>query len=98
MHAKKVGNTSEFLLAFVDESDKQLFTKKLLNWANKKRNNFNIYNIVFSLKKPQRKSRGGIIILQLCNKNVDDMIQSSGDMEHDGLKLAILAWGYLEQI
>ena len=72
--------------------------KKLLNWANKKRNNFNIYNIVFSLKKPQRKSPGGIIILQLCNKNVDDMIQSSGDMEHDGLKLAILAWGYLEQI
>ena len=27
-HVKKVGNTSEFILAFVDESDKQLFTKK----------------------------------------------------------------------
>ena len=27
--------------------------KKLLNWANEKRNNFNIYNIVFSLKNPK---------------------------------------------
>ena len=25
--------------------------KKLLNWANKKQNNFNIYNVVFKKKK-----------------------------------------------
>ena len=28
--------------------------KKLLNWANKKQNNFNIYNVVFFLKKERK--------------------------------------------
>ena len=35
-----------FFLAFTDELEKQIL-KKLLKWANKKQNNFNIYNAAF---------------------------------------------------
>ena len=49
--------------------------KKLLKWANKKYKNFNICNVVFFQKKS--KTRGDIIILHLCTKNLDDMIYSS---------------------
>ena len=34
-----------FFLAFTDELEKQL-SKKLLKWANKKRTNFNTYNVI----------------------------------------------------
>ena len=34
------------LFAFIDELEKQIL-KKLLEWANKKENNFNTYNVVF---------------------------------------------------
>ena len=40
-----------FFLAFTDELEKQRFVKKLLKWANKKQNNFNIYNVAFFKKK-----------------------------------------------
>ena len=50
--------------------------KKLLKWANKKCKNFNIYNVVFFLKK-KRKTPRYVIILYLCIKNLDDMIYSS---------------------
>ena len=33
--------------AFIDELEKQIIIKKLLMWANKKQNNFNIYNVAF---------------------------------------------------
>ena len=42
---KKVGHTSEF--------EKHLF-KKLLKWANKKQNDFNIYNVAFKKKKKEK--------------------------------------------
>ena len=49
-YVKKVGHTSEFFLAFIDELEKQIFIKKLLKWANEKQNNFNIYNVAFFKK------------------------------------------------
>ena len=51
----KVGHNSEFFLAFTDELEKQIFIKKLLKWANKKQNNFNIYNA--ALKKKNNKEK-----------------------------------------
>ena len=59
----------------------------MLKWANKKQNNFNIYNAAF---KKKRKSTDDTIIWQLCTKNLDDMIYSSWDIEFDRLKLVIL--------
>ena len=44
-HVKKVGTSQNFFLAFIDELEKQYLFKKLLKWANKERNNFNIYNV-----------------------------------------------------
>ena len=43
-----------FCLAFIDELEKLL--KKLLKWANKKCKNFNIYNVVFFVKKKIKKN------------------------------------------
>ena len=40
--------------------------------------------------KKLKKTPGNVIILHLCTKNPDDMIYSSWDVEHDGLKLVIL--------
>ena len=53
--------------------NKYLF-KKMLKLANKKQNNFNIYNAA-SKKKDKQKARD-IIMLHLCNKNLEDMIYS----------------------
>ena len=44
----------------------------------------------FSFKKKKRKTPGYIIILHLCTKNLNDMIYSSWDIEHNKLKLVIL--------
>ena len=52
---RKWGTRQNLCLAFIDELEKQLFVKKLLKWANKKRKNFNVYNVV--LKKKKRKER-----------------------------------------
>ena len=68
---KKVDTLQNFFLAFTDECEKQMFMKKLLKWANKKQNNFNNYNVAFK-KKKIKKNTGDIIILHLCNKNLDD--------------------------
>ena len=70
------GTSQNFFLEFTDELEKQIFIKKLLKWANRKQNNFNIYNVAF-FKKRQRKTPGDIIILHLCTKNLNDMIYSS---------------------
>ena len=59
---------------------KNYLLKKLLKWANKKCKNFNIYNVVFFQQKKQKKLKkknGDIIILHLCDKNLDDMIYIS---------------------
>ena len=80
------GTTQNFFLAFTDELKKQIFIKKLLKWANKKQNNFNIYNAAFFFKK----TPGDIIILHLCTKNLDDMIYRSSNLERDRLILVIL--------
>ena len=45
-----------------------------MNLANKKCKNFNIYNVVFfqqKKKKKLKKKNGDIIILHLCDKNLD---------------------------
>ena len=61
--------------------------KKLL--GNKKRKNFNIYNVViFFFFEKKRKTPGDIIILHLCTKNLNDIIYSSWDKECD--RLAVL--------
>ena len=69
---KKVGQTSEFLFG------------KLLKCANKKQNNFNIYNFWF-LKKRIKKNT-----CRYNYQNLDDMIYSSWDTEKNILKLGIL--------
>ena len=50
-----MGHTSDFFLAFIDELENQTIIIKMFKWANKKQNNFNIYNVAFFLKK-QRKT------------------------------------------
>ena len=62
--------------------------KKLLKWANKKQNNYNINNVAFFKRKG--KTAGDIIILHRCRKNLDDMIYSSWDTQPGRLKLIIL--------
>ena len=56
------GTPQNFFLAFMDELEKQIVIKKLLNWASKKQNNFNIYNVAIFLKKRQREIPVDIII------------------------------------
>ena len=73
-------------MAFSDELEKQICIKKLLKWANKRQNNFNIYNA--ALKKTT--TTGNIVILHLCTKTFHDMIYSSWDIERDRPKLVIL--------
>ena len=89
-HVKKVGHALEFLFGIYWWSWKTtIYLKKLLKWANKKTNSFNIYNVAFFFLK-KRKTPGDIIILHLCTKNLNDMIYSSWNIERDGLKLVIL--------
>ena len=42
-----MGHTSDFFLAFIDELENQTIIIKMFKWANKKQNNFNIYNVAF---------------------------------------------------
>ena len=51
--------------------------EKLLKWANKKQNNFNIYNSALKKRKEETKTLADIIILHLCTKSLDDIIYSS---------------------
>ena len=62
-HACKEGRAHlriSFLHSLMNLKNKYLL-KQLLKWANKKENNFNIYNFEF-LKKKQRKTSVDIII------------------------------------
>ena len=72
---KKVGHTSKFSFGIYWWTWKTTtyLLKKLLKRADKKCKNFNIYNVVFSLKTSS-KTPGDIIIFHLCSKNLDDMI------------------------
>ena len=45
------GTPQNFFLGFIDELEKQIFIRKTVEWANKKQNNFNIYNVAFKKKK-----------------------------------------------
>ena len=56
-HRKKIthmwrrwGTPQNFFSAFIDELEKQIITKKTVEVANKKQNNFNIYNVAFFKK------------------------------------------------
>ena len=51
---KKVGHTSEFFLAFVDELEKQIIIKKTVELGQQKQNNFNIYNVAFFKKYKEK--------------------------------------------
>ena len=51
---KKWGTPQNFFLAFIDKLEKQIIIKKLLKWATKKQNNFNIYNVEFYLKNKEK--------------------------------------------
>ena len=64
-----MGHTSEFLLAFTSELQKQIFIETLLKWANKKQNNFNVYNVAF--KKKIKKTPGDMIhyYTPVCQKS-----------------------------
>ena len=88
-HVNKVGHNSEFLFGVCWWIWKtNIYYQKLLKWANKKQNNFDIYkaSFFFFLRNPP----GDIIILHLCTKHLDDMIYSSWDAERDKLKLVFL--------
>ena len=49
---KRVGTPQNFFLRFTDELEKRFLLEKLLNWANKKRNNFDIY--IVAVKKKEK--------------------------------------------
>ena len=53
MYTSEEGGThfKIYFMEFTDELEKQIFIKKLLNWANKKQNNLNIYNVAFFKKR-----------------------------------------------
>ena len=57
-----------FCLAFIDELEKLL--KKLLKWANKKCKNFNIYNVVFFVKKKNKEKHLKISLFHTCVPNI----------------------------
>ena len=63
--------------------------KKLLNWANRKCEYFNIYKNKKQIIKKQRKTPGDIITVCLCTNNLHDMIYSFWDTECDRLKAVI---------
>ena len=54
-----------------------------MKWANKKQNNFNIYNVAF--KKKIKKN-----ICRYHYQNLEDMIYSSWDIQQNKLELVIL--------
>ena len=72
---KKVGYNS-FSHLLMNLKNKYLL-EKLLKWANKKQNNFNIYNSALKKRKEETKTLADIIILHLCTKSLDDIIYSS---------------------
>ena len=72
---KKVGYNS-FWHLLMNLKNKYLL-EKLLKWANKKQNNFNIYNSALKKRKEETKALADIIILHLCTKSLDDIIYSS---------------------
>ena len=72
---KKVGCNS-FSHLLMNLKNKYLL-EKLLKWANKKQNNFNIYNSALKKRKEETKTLADIIILHLCTKSLDDIIYSS---------------------
>ena len=72
---KKVGYNS-FSHILMNLKNKYLL-EKLLKWANKKQNNFNIYNSALKKRKEETKTLADIIILHLCTKSLDDIIYSS---------------------
>ena len=55
-----------------------------MNWANKKQNNFNIYNVALLKKKIKKNT------YRYHYQNLDDMIYISWDIEHNILKLVVL--------
>ena len=69
---RRWGIPQNFFFAFIDELEKQIL-RKLLKWANKKQNNFNIYNVSF-FKKNKNTCR-------YHYQNFIDMIYSSWDIE-----------------
>ena len=72
---KKVGYNS-FSHLLMNLKNKYLL-EKLFKWANKKQNNFNIYNYALKKRKEETKTLADIIILHLCTKSLDDIIYSS---------------------
>ena len=72
---RRWGTPQNFFLAFTDELEKQIFIYKNVEVGNKKQNDFNIYNA--ASKKKDKQKATDIIMLHLCNKNLEDMIYSS---------------------
>ena len=89
---RRWGTTQNLFLAFTDELEKQLFIKKKNCWSQpfKKQNNFNIYNNAFFKKMKIKKNTWKYYYFTPAYKNINDMIYSSWDVEHDRIKLVIL--------
>ena len=68
------GMSQNFCLRFIDKLEKPPFVQKTFKVDQENYKNFNIYNVVFFLK---RRTLGDIIILHLCSKDLDDMIYTS---------------------
>ena len=74
---RRWGTPQNFCLAFIDKFEKNNYLlKKLSKWADKKCKNLKIYDVVSFLKKI-KETLGDFIILNMCTKNLDDMIYSS---------------------
>ena len=84
MESARYNSPHNFFLAFIDELEKQIVIKKLLKWANKKQNEFNICNVAFFKKKIKKNT------CRYHYQNPNDMIYSSWDIEQNMQKLVIL--------
>ena len=52
--SRRWGTPPHFFLAFIDELEEQIIIKKMLKWANKKKNYFNIQNVAFFRKNKEK--------------------------------------------
>ena len=86
---KKWGTPQNFFLAFIDELEKQLFIKKNF-WSGPIKN---IRTLIFTMlyfKKKIKKNTWRYHYFTSAHQNLNDMIYSSWDIEHEGLKLLVL--------
>ena len=88
---KKVGHTSKLLFSIYWSTWKAtVYLKKMLKWDNKKRKNFNVYNVIFLkiIKKNTWRYHYFTPVYEKSRWN--DLLL--WDIEHEGLKSEVLGF------